>query len=112
MAEEVLVAKEVKMRKEIESKNKEYEFLQSKYEFLRLKNLTHKSMVDQDNIEVDPKGFRKCKETIEESKEMESEIQQLKKLYMFEYFSVLYLDSEIQQLKDRTCLNISLYYTC
>uniref|UniRef100_A0A9I9EIG5 Uncharacterized protein n=1 Tax=Cucumis melo TaxID=3656 RepID=A0A9I9EIG5_CUCME len=41
------------MRKEIESKNKEYEFLQSKYEFLRLKNLTHKSMVDQDNIEVD-----------------------------------------------------------
>uniref|UniRef100_A0A9I9EFN8 TSA1-like protein n=1 Tax=Cucumis melo TaxID=3656 RepID=A0A9I9EFN8_CUCME len=41
------------MRKEIESKNKEYEILQSKYEFLRLDNLTHDSMVDQDKIEVD-----------------------------------------------------------
>ena len=65
MGEEVLVSKEVKMRKKIESKNKEYEFLQSKYEFLR---------VDHDKIEVDPKGFGKWKETIEESKEIESEI--------------------------------------
>ncbi|TYK28313.1 TSA1-like protein [Cucumis melo var. makuwa] len=60
------------MRKEIESKNKEYEILQSKYEFLRLDNLTHDSMVDQDKIEVDPKGFGKWKKTIEESKEMEN----------------------------------------
>ncbi|KAA0025489.1 putative lysine-specific demethylase JMJD5 isoform X2 [Cucumis melo var. makuwa] len=51
------------MRKKIESKNKEYEFLQSKYEFLR---------VDHDKIEVDPKGFGKWKETIEESKEIEN----------------------------------------
>uniref|UniRef100_A0A9I9ECF9 Uncharacterized protein n=1 Tax=Cucumis melo TaxID=3656 RepID=A0A9I9ECF9_CUCME len=49
----------------IESKNKEYEFLQNKYEFLRLHNLTHNS--------------------IKESKEMESEIQQPKELYTFEY---------------------------
>uniref|UniRef100_A0A9I9EB84 TSA1-like protein n=1 Tax=Cucumis melo TaxID=3656 RepID=A0A9I9EB84_CUCME len=40
------------MRKEIESKNKEYELLQSKYEFLRLDSLTHDSMVDEDKIEV------------------------------------------------------------
>ncbi|XP_031739615.1 TSA1-like protein [Cucumis sativus] len=78
--EEALVAKEVKMRKEIESKNKEYELLQSKYEFLRLDNLTHKSMVEQDKVEVDPKGFGKWKERFEELKEMESEIQQLKEL--------------------------------
>ena len=71
--EEVLVAKEVKMRKEIEIKNKEYELLQSKYEFLRLDNLTHESMVEQDKVEADPKGFGKLKE-------MESEIQQLKEL--------------------------------
>ncbi|KAA0050652.1 TSA1-like protein [Cucumis melo var. makuwa] len=53
------------MRKEIESKNKEYEFLQSKCEFLR---------PDQDKIKLDPKGFGKWKETIEELKEMETEI--------------------------------------
>ncbi|KAA0047373.1 TSA1-like protein [Cucumis melo var. makuwa] len=82
------------MRKEIESKNKEYELLQSKYEFLRLDSLTHDSMVDEDKIEVDRKGFGKRKEPIEESRKMESEIQQLKELYTFEYFSVLYLLSK------------------
>uniref|UniRef100_A0A9I9EE76 Uncharacterized protein n=1 Tax=Cucumis melo TaxID=3656 RepID=A0A9I9EE76_CUCME len=41
------------MRKEIESKNKEYELLQSKCEFLRLDNLTHESMVDQRIWEVE-----------------------------------------------------------
>ncbi|XP_022942684.1 uncharacterized protein LOC111447644 isoform X1 [Cucurbita moschata] len=76
--EAVLVAKEVKMRKEIENKNKEYELLQSKYEFLRLDILTHESMLEQDK--VDPKGFEKWKEIYEELKEKESEIQQLKDL--------------------------------
>lgn len=78
--EEVLVAKEVKMRKEIESKNKDYELLQSKYEFLRLDNLTRESKVEQDKVEVDPKGFEKWKEAYEQLKERESEIQQLKEL--------------------------------
>ncbi|KAA0044878.1 TSA1-like protein [Cucumis melo var. makuwa] len=78
--EEVLVAKEVKMRKEIESMNKEYELLQSKYEFMRLHNITHDSMVQQDKVEVDPKGFEKWKKSFEELKEMEREIQQLKEL--------------------------------
>ncbi|CAK9324813.1 unnamed protein product [Citrullus colocynthis] len=78
--EEVLVAKEVKMRKEIESKNKDYELLQSKYEFLRLDNLTRASKVGQDKVEVDPKGFEKWKEAYEQLKERESEIQQLKEL--------------------------------
>uniref|UniRef100_A0A9I9EFS2 TSA1-like protein n=1 Tax=Cucumis melo TaxID=3656 RepID=A0A9I9EFS2_CUCME len=41
------------MRKEIESKNKEYELLKCKYKFLRLDNLTHDFMVDQDKIKVD-----------------------------------------------------------
>lgn len=76
--EEILVAKEVKMRKEIENKNKEYELLQSKYEFLRLDNLTHESMLEQGK--VDPKGFEKWKETYEQFKEKESEIQKLKEL--------------------------------
>ncbi|XP_023550780.1 uncharacterized protein LOC111808815 isoform X1 [Cucurbita pepo subsp. pepo] len=76
--EAVLVAKEVKMRKEIENKNKEYELLQSKYEFLRLDILTHESMLEQDK--VDPKGFEKWKEIYEDLKEKESEIQQLKDL--------------------------------
>ena len=53
--EKVLVAKEVTMRKEMESKNKKYKLLQSKYEFLRLDNLTRVSMVDQHKIEVVPK---------------------------------------------------------
>uniref|UniRef100_A0A9I9D8N9 TSA1-like protein n=1 Tax=Cucumis melo TaxID=3656 RepID=A0A9I9D8N9_CUCME len=64
------------IRKEIESKNKEYELLQSKYEFLRLDNLTHDSMIDQDKIEVNHGGFGKWKEKIEVSKKMKSEIQQ------------------------------------
>ncbi|XP_038904233.1 uncharacterized protein LOC120090576 [Benincasa hispida] len=78
--EEVLVSREVKMRKEIESKNKEYELLQSRYEFLRLDSLTRESKVEQDKVDVDPKGFEKWKETYEELKEKESEIQQLKEL--------------------------------
>ncbi|KAA0038215.1 TSA1-like protein [Cucumis melo var. makuwa] len=57
---EVLVAKEVKMRKEIESKNKEHTVM--------------KVLVAKDKIEVDSKGFGKWKKIIEESKEMESEI--------------------------------------
>ncbi|KAA0044883.1 paramyosin-like [Cucumis melo var. makuwa] len=71
--EEVLVAKEVTMRKEIE-------LLQNKYEFLRLDTLTRDSMVQQDKVEVDPKRFGKRKETFEELKEMEGQIQQLKEL--------------------------------
>ncbi|TYJ98037.1 TSA1-like protein [Cucumis melo var. makuwa] len=74
MAGDVLVDKEVNMRKEIESKNKEYELVQSKYEFPSRDNLTHDSLVDQDKIEVDLKGFGKWKETIK-SKNMRSEIQ-------------------------------------
>ncbi|TYK30607.1 TSA1-like protein [Cucumis melo var. makuwa] len=58
--EEVLVAKEVKMRKEIESKNKEHTVM--------------KVLVAKDKIQVDSKGFGKWKKIIEESKEMESEI--------------------------------------
>uniref|UniRef100_A0A9I9EEI9 Uncharacterized protein n=1 Tax=Cucumis melo TaxID=3656 RepID=A0A9I9EEI9_CUCME len=50
--EEIWVGKEVRMKKEIKSKNKEYELLQSKYKFLRLDNLTHDSMVDEDKIKV------------------------------------------------------------
>ena len=45
-----MVAKEVKMRKEIKSKNKEYELFQSKYKFFRLDNLTHDSMIGEDKI--------------------------------------------------------------
>ncbi|XP_022136692.1 spindle pole body component 110-like isoform X2 [Momordica charantia] len=77
--EEVLVAKEVKLKKEIENKNKECELIQTKYEFLRLDNLTQECTLQQ-QVKVDSKEFDKWKETYEELKERESEIINLKQL--------------------------------